>query len=47
MYVSGMLSTEVIVLIMASVKSVSSAIVEYGSMLLPCWLGDFLSQYSF
>ena len=41
-YVSGMLFMEVIVLITASVKSVSLAIIEYdGSMLL---LGDFLSQ---
>ena len=39
--ISGMLSMEVTVLITASVKSVSSAIIEYGSMLL---LGDFLSQ---
>ena len=39
--VSGMLSMEVIVLIMASVKLVSSAIFQYDSILL---LGDFLSQ---
>ena len=40
--ISGMLSMEVTVLITASVKSVSLAIIEYdGSMLL---LGDFLSQ---
>jgi hypothetical protein len=39
--VSGMLSTEVIALITASVKLVSSAIVQYDSMLL---LGDFLSR---
>jgi len=38
--VSGMLSTEVIVLITASVKLVSSAIIQYGAMLC---LGDFLS----
>jgi hypothetical protein len=39
--VSGTLSMEVIVLIMASVKLVSSAIIQYDSMSL---LGDFLSQ---
>jgi hypothetical protein len=39
--VSGTLSMEVIVLIMASVKLVSSAIIQYDSMPL---LGDFLSQ---
>jgi hypothetical protein len=39
--VSGMLSTEVIVLITASVKLVSSAIVHYDSVSL---LGNLLSQ---
>jgi hypothetical protein len=39
--VSGMLSMEVIVLITANVKLVSSAIVHYDSMSL---LGDFLSR---
>ena len=39
--VSGMLSMEVIVLITASVKLVSSAIIQYDSLLR---LGDFLSQ---